>query len=291
MAPSLVLPALLAVAVGLGAGRLQARLRPSWATFGFTTLAALAAGAVAAAVLVLTGLFLAQLPWLPSSFDWCRSVVADHTLPGWLGIILVAGASAMGLSTWTSVRRARATHRQVDSGLVVLDTEEPTAYAVAGRPGHVVVSVGMLRALDDDERRVLLAHERAHLRRRHHRYLAVAGVAAGIVPLLVPLRDRVRFATERWADEDAAAEVGDRALVARAICRAALAQQSAQPSLALAGLGVPARVEALLSGPAPVRRRRATAAALFTAVAGVGLSSTWQLHHVAELVEHICRIG
>ena len=36
------------------------------------------------------------------------------------------------------------------------------AYAVPGWPGRIVVTAGMLDALNPDERRVLLAHERAH---------------------------------------------------------------------------------------------------------------------------------
>lgn len=290
--PSIVLPALLAVVVGLVAGGLQRRLRPSLATFALTALAALAAGAVAAAVLVLAVLFVVQLPWVPAGFDWCRTVVSDHTLPGWAGIAALAATGGMVLSGLGALRHAGRRSARSAVELVILPSEEPTAYAVAGRPGHVVVSVGMLRVLDDDERRVLLAHERAHLRRGHHRYLAVAGVAASVVPLLSPLRDRVRFATERWADEDAAAEVGDRRLVARAICRAALAQQTGQPALALAGLGVAARVEALLDDTMrPTSRRQVPIVAMLAAVAVVGFSSTWQLHHVARLVEHICRLG
>ena len=54
------------------------------------------------------------------------------------------------------------------ANLVVVDAFTPVAYAVAGAGGRIVVSTGMLRALAPDERRVLLAHEAAHLRHRHH---------------------------------------------------------------------------------------------------------------------------
>ena len=56
----------------------------------------------------------------------------------------------------------------------------------------------------------MFAHEQAHLRRRHHLYLLLTNIAAVANPLLWRLPDAVTEATERWADEDAAVEVGDR---------------------------------------------------------------------------------
>ncbi|CAN5754244.1 hypothetical protein BH20ACT4_BH20ACT4_06730 [soil metagenome] len=72
-----------------------------------------------------------------------------------------------------------------------------------------------------------MPYERAHVTHHHHRHLATAEVAAAIMPLVRPLLTRLRFATERWADETAACEIGDRRLVARAIARAALASRPA----------------------------------------------------------------
>ena len=168
-----------------------------------------------------------------------------------------------------------------------MPTDDATAFTVPGRPGYVVVSTGMLRRLDGEERRVLLAHERAHLEHHHHRYLCVAAVAAAAAPPLRPVFGRVRFATERWADETAALEVGDRRLVARTIARAALAQ-SASPGLALAGHGVRARVDALLEEPSPPGVvQLATLAVVAATMAGV-VSSVVQLHHVAALLAHLC---
>src|SRR5262249_12585225 len=104
---------------------------------------------------------------------------------------------------------------------------------------------------DAQERRVLLAHERSHLRRGHHRYIRLTELAIAALPFLSPLDARLRFAIERWADEDAAAEVGDRAVVASAIARAALAAQpDRQLGLAIADRGVVERVERMLAEPA-----------------------------------------
>lgn len=149
----------------------------------------------------------------------------------------------------TTVRRLRATGTAHD-GLVVADLEEPMAVAVPGRPGHVLVTTAMLRLLDRQERRVMFAHERAHLHHRHHTLVLAAAAAAAVNPLLIPAREAVSYLVERWADEDAASEVGNRGLAARAIARAALATVRPGPSLGVGGGIVVRRVQAL-TGPAP----------------------------------------
>jgi beta-lactamase regulating signal transducer with metallopeptidase domain len=139
--------------------------------------------------------------------------------------------------------------------LAVLDDPVPTAFALPGAPGRVVVSSGMLRALTAEERRALLAHERAHLRHRHHLFLLLFQLTAAVNPLLRPLSRTGAFAVERWADEEAVTVVADRQLVARAVTRAALATTRAPRSALAATSGpVPQRVKALLAPPTPLRR-------------------------------------
>jgi beta-lactamase regulating signal transducer with metallopeptidase domain len=168
-----------------------------------------------------------------------------------------------------STRTCRRLGPDVD-GLVVVEDEQPDAYALPGLGGRVVVSTAMLRALPSDERRVLLAHEAAHLAHRHHLWVQVAFVAAAANPLLRPAARAVRAGVERWADEIAAAEVGDRALTARALARAGLARTNGRRRvgrpLALGGAdgAVVDRARALLAGPPP--RRRVLAAALTTLI-------------------------
>ncbi|WP_317621392.1 M48 family metalloprotease, partial [Streptomyces sp. CBMA123] len=107
-----------------------------------------------------------------------------------------------------------------DHPLTVLDDDRADAFALPGRlrrpgrggePGRIVVTSGMLRALNGPERSALLAHERAHLTGRHHVFLALAEHAADLHPALRPLRAPLGYHLERWADEVAAAQVGDRA--------------------------------------------------------------------------------
>ena len=183
------------------------------------------------------------------------------------------------------------------SNLVVVDASAPMAYAVAGGGGRIVVSTAMLRALSADERRVLLAHEAAHLRHRHHLYVAVTDIAAAANPLMRPVARAVRRSVERWADEVAAAEVGDRRVAARSVAHAALARAqfraAAYIPAAHAALGVhdgdvPARVRALLAPPTDrqVRLRVAIMCASATCwLAGVAV--TMWTHTLLELAQNV----
>ncbi len=280
---ALVLPSLIAVGAGITGGLVQRRMRPQLAAPLLTGLAVLAsAGVVVALALVAFG-------WA----GWCRTLYSHDEVPIWIGLPAFAAIPSM---LWTAVR---ATHewkaslgpcRSSGETLELMDTDEPLAYAVPGAPGHIVVSVGMLNRLRPDERVVLLAHEQSHLLRRHHRYLWMAHVASAAVPVLKPMRRQVRFATERWADEDASAAVGDRRLVARAITRAALAQadHAALAASSFVGLGVPARVEALLNSDPG--RHRAHLAVAATGLAGwvAVTGSALQVERLLAFVSHIC---
>ncbi|MBV6696874.1 M56 family metallopeptidase [Kitasatospora aureofaciens] len=140
--------------------------------------------------------------------------------------------------------------------LIVVADEHADAYALPGRPGRIVVTAGMLRTLSAEERAVLLAHERAHLTCRHHRYAAVAQFAVLVNPLLGRLRDEVAFGIERWADEVAVEAVSSRRIATRALARAALATAclpASPTALAYLRHRITARVAAL-QGERPVSR-------------------------------------
>ncbi|MDF9813939.1 M56 family metallopeptidase [Streptomyces sp. SPB162] len=182
--------------------------------------------------------------------------------------------------------------------LAVLRDSEPDAYALPGRPGRIVVTTGMLRALRPGEREALLAHERAHLAGHHHRFLVVAALAATCHPLLRGLRDPLSYALERWADESAASAVGDRRLAARAVGRAALASRtvgSARPSAALGATTgpVPRRVAALLHAAPPTGRRQSRGPRLVAALlagclllsAAAAVEAATDLHESVETAQ------
>ncbi len=169
-------------------------------------------------------------------------------------------------------------------GLVVADWAAPIAVAVPGRPDHLLVTTGMLRLLDADERRVLFAHERAHLTYHHDLLVALTAASAALNPLLRPVRDAVTFLVERWADEHAAAETGDRDLAAQAVARAAPAATGPGTALGFGGRDVIGRIRAL-STPRPRPHRRRLLAPSLTGIAAtaatiefVALARAWIVH-------------
>ncbi|MEU6507151.1 M56 family metallopeptidase [Streptomyces sp. NPDC046942] len=137
--------------------------------------------------------------------------------------------------------------------LIVAASEVPQAFAIPGRPGRILVTSAMLSALAPAERRVLLAHERAHLVHRHGALVTAVTLAAAANPLLRPVRTAVAFLVERWADEQAAATVGDRRVTALALARAALTAGRTRAACALGftDRAVTRRIAALQTTPPP----------------------------------------
>jgi beta-lactamase regulating signal transducer with metallopeptidase domain len=218
-------------------------------------------------------------------------------------LALLSGCTAAVVRTarrhWVELQRARRSAECSGGELAVLRDSRPDAYALPalpGSPGRIVVTTGMLRALDPAERDALLAHERAHLAGRHHLFLAAAELAALCHPALRSLRAPMGYALERCADEAAAVAVGDRRVAARAIGRAALAARAAEgvrarPRVALAAAAgpVPRRVAALL-GRATHRPGvgRAAAAALLACLilsGAAALEATNDLHSSIEVAQ------
>jgi hypothetical protein len=168
------------------------------------------------------------------------------------------------------------------------------AYALPGRPHRIVVTTAMLRSLGPAEREALFAHERAHNRAGHHYFLAVAELTAHCHPALRRVRETVRLAAERDADEAAATAVGDRRLIATAIARAALAGHASpttRPDFAPAATTGPVsqRVAALL-GPARKRPRATRTTAFFLVVCtllsvAAGTAGVVDFHHEVEVAQ------
>lgn len=252
-----VVSALLALLAPWAAPRLPPR-RAAWA---LTCAAVVTAGGSVGALALLAFTGVGQIPEVAEQGPWSVSVLRAENPVRLVvavigGVILVGSAAALGIAAPRHLRgllRARRHCKRLPAGeLTVIDDPMPEAYALPGTPGRIVVSRGMLRALDDAERQALLAHERAHLRHHHHAFRITWHLAAAANPLLRPLATAGAFVLERWADEEAAAETGDRTVVARAVARAALAASGARRrpgALAADGGPVPRRVKALLAPP------------------------------------------
>lgn len=298
-------PLMVSGVLWLTGARLGRRLPPATAV-RLLSHAALATALSTGFVLAIAAfLGLARIPAAARLGHWSvRKISSGDPIPSGAGIVAAAVVLmlfALALRRFALAGRdlaaAAAACRRLGpgtDGLVIVDDDEPDAYTVPGFSGRIVVSTAMLRALPADERRVLLAHEASHLRHHHHLYVQLAELGTAANPLLRPLATAVRDGVERWADEDAADDVGDRTLAARALARAGLARALASPgrrpaphaALAAVNTGVAHRALALLA-PRP-RRRRWLAAALAAVVPALLAASAIAAHdteHQFELAQ------
>ena len=279
MYASIYVPFLLSLVVVPTARLVVRRAAPDIAAKAVTV------GAVAAAALAIWGLALltaaraGQVPAVAREGHWSAAqVAASNPVPETIsivaGLLLVAGALRFLFLVFREQRLAAFIRRQAaclpqGTGLAVLDDPRPDAFALPGRPGRVVMTTALLRSLDATERRVVLAHEYAHLRHRHHWFRTAIEAAAALNPFVSPARRDVAFALERWADEEAAHVVDDRDEAARALAHAALLTHDSQPvgaGLGLSGLGVADRVVALSTAAPPRRPMLAVGAFLLVVV-------------------------
>ena len=293
------LPLLTAAVLGLSARWLAWQLPPSTATKLITVGAVVTSLAFVFSLGVLAFLLVARTPPAAHLGRWSIHVLRETPVPPMASaaaVVVVIGAlCSYTLTMWRQVRAAlsaRAYCARIGGEpgrLVVLDAEHPDAYALSAGRGRIVITRPLLRLLDAGERRALLAHERAHLTAHHHRYRLAVVLAASVCPLLRPAREAVTNSTERWADEVAAAEIGDRSLVAATLARTSLlvdASPRPAPAHALRGAAGPVvrRVEALLhSGP----RQRPLLVVAVLALIVVSISASLDAQHDTEgLLEH-----
>jgi Zn-dependent protease with chaperone function len=309
---AIYLPLVMPLLAAVSAWPLAERLPPAAATW-LLVLSSVALAAASSAVLGMLALTaVIRIPLVDSLAEMSRPVIS-HNDPPWVpvaiaaGALLAAAAAAACLALWRRgvalVEAARQARRLPGVGqVVVTDDEAADAYTLPGVPCRIVITSGMLRALSDPERRVLLAHERAHASGLHYLFTTAARLAAAANPLLRPVAAATSYTLERWADERAAAVTGDRQLAARAIARAALAATAApsrnprRAAHAASVLGavstparmrragpVPRRVAALLRPPPELRLLLLAAAVLLVAAAGVSaLEAARDLHTLLE---------
>ncbi|MFF4546971.1 M48 family metalloprotease [Streptomyces sp. NPDC001435] len=300
----LLVPLLLPCALPVLARRALDRLVPAAALWLITVSAVVLAGCSVAALGAFVLIGLLKLPLFAALGELV------HPLSTASDVFVVPAAAtsvgALAVCAWTLVRsvlqqtrafraaRSAAGHGPAAGDLCVVDSPRPDAYALPGRPHRIVVTTAMLRSLDAAEREALFAHERAHNEGGHHYFLAAAELAAHCHPALRPVRDTIRLAVERAADEAAATAVGDRRLTARAIARAALAGHDAaleRPDFAPAATTgpVPRRVQALLAAPPAPRRAARSIAVLLAACTAVSCvaSATGMIdfHHRVEVAQ------
>lgn len=308
------------VAIGLATARIvpAAGMRPAAGiSIWLGVLFVRAVAAVSGALLVLayvpgTAIFQAIKAWCltaPVPVFQARFEIGTHSAidlallaPAVLLLVSLASIStagvraARGVAEW--IRRDAVSSRE-DGSLVVRGPELVLASAGVRRP-RILISAGALAALDDDELEAGLAHERAHLERRHG---LISLLALCLYALARPLpgtaraHDELHFWLERDADEHAVRRTGDRLALASAICKVASGPVAGRvnPTLALAGhAGASARLAALLSPVVPPSRRQtwrswgltATMAMSSMAALALLLAAVSPVSAVAALVAH-----
>lgn len=138
--------------------------------------------------------------------------------------------------------------------VLVIDHPSPYAFCVGGRRRRVVVTGGLLNALEPLEVEAVLAHERAHLQQRHHIALLLCRTLfqtlAPIFPAFRSAMPQIRLIAELCADDAARKRVGATAL------RTALATLACSPApagaLAATALAVETRLRRLSTGHRPL---------------------------------------
>lgn len=231
-------------------------------------------------------------------------VHAPHTISPVVSLLLVALAA---IGAWRIIRGARRLHRARQLLRALVASCEPTdvpGVSMVESPLPICVAAGLLRPRiliarrllhdwDPEQREIVLAHERAHVRRRDALVAALARVACafhlpGIGKWLV---DELAVAAEQACDEAAAQAVGDRDEVAAAIVtvQRAWLHGGAVPVLG-PGFAIDAlerRVRSLLADPLPPRSLALPRFCLL-ALSLAALAGASTLHHVAEsAISHV----
>jgi len=307
----LLLAAGLAVAAGLGlAGAvclpgarwragLDPRARARWVAAGLAgavalTYAGLALLAVPAVAGVLPRPLLAAWPRLLAGPGPGGAAVA------WLAAALLAvSAGVVTARAWRASRERRllrvepgiGTHEHRDGfDLVTLPRTALVAYSLGGRRPQVVVSQGLRDCLDDEGLTAVLAHEAAHLRVGHDLWLHLARMAEAALwfaPWARPAAGMLRLWLERWADEDAARQVGRYALRA-ALLTAAGIGPATPLAAALSGAGALAeRITALAAEP-PEGTGGLRGAAWLAVTAGTAVAGSGALVAALGVLAHLC---
>ncbi|MFR9803414.1 M56 family metallopeptidase [Pseudonocardia sp. RS010] len=183
-------------------------------------------------------------------------------------IALVAALGVGGRLVWVlgtmyvRTLRARRRHRDLldvlatpwpDSpGTRVLDHPQPVAYCLPGRSSRLVLSAGVLEALEPEEVWAVLAHEKSHLRERHDLVVlpfVAWGATAPFVRGMVCAQLAVAELIEMRADDVAACRSEPHELVG-----ALKTVGGSAPAAALSSFtdALDARIERITAHPCPL---------------------------------------
>jgi hypothetical protein len=195
----------LAVRRGVDAGILLT----VWAVVVSLAVIAIAMPAVA---ILIHGCWLSPDTGLPRWVDSLTGLLSGATV-----VIAVARGARQLANTRRRRRNVHARHIELSwlltgrapraDSVLWLPTAEPHAYSLAGSPPLVVMSVGLRECLGHAAVSAVRSHEKAHIHRRHHVFVAVAqALSAGLgwLPLIRQSPGLVRTLIELDADANAA---------------------------------------------------------------------------------------
>jgi Zn-dependent protease with chaperone function len=192
MIAAVVVAMLVAVLFAVVAAPLGRRLPPALATRVLVGGGLAVTGSALFVLAVVAFTWIGQLPAIAALGPWSPATLRhDSPIPD----AAAAGATLLLALLAAQVarivlRRSRALlavsrscrHLPEASALVVVDSDAADAFTTPQRHGRIVVTTGLLRALDPAERRVVLAHEASHLEHRHPWWLLAAELAAVLNP-------------------------------------------------------------------------------------------------------------
>ena len=191
--------------------------------------------AVAGGVVLMAGMTLVSVqhvrPDLEHLLHACAVVVWDNaTHPGVpltsaLGIVAALVLTHLLRTATASSTRVRRVRREQHEALALVGeadarytrvhSDQVFAYCLPGHGGRIVISTAAESELDDMQLAAVLAHERAHLRGRHHVLVQVTHVLARAIPLppLRLLHLQARTLVEMAADDRACRATSREALI------------------------------------------------------------------------------
>ncbi|MFE3448895.1 M56 family metallopeptidase [Nonomuraea sp. NPDC059194] len=243
---------------------------------------------------------------LAELFELCTTMLAEGPgTAGWAALVaLTVGALVVGrVSACLAVVLARAGRQRrrhaeglavlgrpdPELGAVVVEHAEPLVYCLPGRTATTVITTAALRSLNAEQLAAVLAHERAHLRGRHHLVLAAGEAFARafpFVPLFAAARSEVARLVELRAD-DVAASRHPRVQIAAALVGLATGRVPAFV-MGAGGQSALARVRRMLRPAAPLARRERVAWLAAVALLPGGPAAVAAVPGLAAFVAHHC---
>ena len=207
-----------------------------------------------------------------------------------LAALLLGAALAPEAASWLRTRRwlaGIAAAAGLGPDVTIVESPAPFAFAAGWLWPRVYLTTRLVEALPSPQLAAVVAHERAHARRRDpFARLAARVLSRAHLPhVRRGLLAELALATEAACDAEAGARIGDRLAVAEAILAVERLLGAATPAPAgltgFDGNAVAERVSALLADKPPAPPQRAWRLALGLGLIGA-LASVEPLHHLTE---------